>query len=269
MEVVNFRVGNRLVAFNILDILLTEKFNNDQTSVPTDDSAFLGVKDFMGTPTPIYDLGIAMNNASTQAENQALTNLLFDREQDHENWLDTLEHSIKTNQSFTLARDPHKCAFGKWYQTFTTQNDDLAEVLKRFDKPHQQIHALADKALHLCAQNKQEQAIKLIQQERKVTLASLKRLFATAREQLDVTYKPVTVYTTVDGRRPALGFVVDKVEDSLSVENEQIKPLKDITQHLGDIDHRVKNMIEGLLTTKAYSSLLLSSKPFFSESISL
>ncbi len=262
MEVVNFRVGNYLVAFNILDILLTEKFSNDQTSMPSEDKAFLGVKDFMGTPTPIYDLGIAMNKSSTHAENQQLANLLNEREQDHENWLDALEYSVKNKQAFTLARDPAKCAFGQWYQTFTTKNEDLAEVLKRFDKPHKHIHSLADKALDMLDKGEQSEAIKLIQQERKVTLASLKRLFAIAREQLEVTYKPVTVYTTIDGRQPALGFVVDKVEDSLTVNNEQIKPLKEITQHIGNIDHRVKEMIEGLLTTQQYNSLLLSSKSF-------
>ncbi|WAJ71121.1 CZB domain-containing protein [Catenovulum adriaticum] len=262
MEVVNFRVGNRLVAFNILDILLTEKFVNDQTSVPSDDQSFLGVKDFMGRPTPIYDLGLAMNNISTQTQNNNVLQVLSEKEQAHEIWLDTLEESVKKEQKFTLTRDPKKCDLVQWYTQFTTSNQDLLDVLKRIEAPHRQLHALADKAIALTEQNNKAQAIKLIQQERIHTLASLKRLFSIARDQLAVTYKPVTVFTTTDGRTPALGFVVDKVEDSLHIEEEHIRPLKDIAPHIGNIDHRVKNMIDGLLTAGVQNSLLLSSKSF-------
>ncbi|KMT64198.1 CZB domain-containing protein [Catenovulum maritimum] len=262
MEVVNFRVGNRLVAFNILDILLTEKFTNDQTSVPTDDSAFLGVKDFMGVPTPIYDLSIAMNKTSTKHQNKELVELLHLREKDHVDWLDALENTARTGIEFTKAKDPHQCAFGKWYDSFTTTNMDLAEVLKKFDAPHKAIHNLADSVLTLLEQDKQTEALTLIEVERNSTLASLRRLFATARDQVEVTYKPVTVFTTTDGRRPKLGFVVDKVEDSLHVEKDQIRSLDEIKQYTGDIDHRVANMINGLLTAGHTNSILLSPQAF-------
>lgn len=262
MEVVNFRVGNRLVAFNILDILLTEKFVNDQTSVPSDDQSFLGVKDFMGRPTPIYDLGLAMNNISTQTQNNNVLDVLHEKEQAHEAWLETLEDCIKQDHKFTLPRDPKKCDLVKWYTQFKTTNQDLLEVLKRIEAPHCQLHGLADKAIALSEQNKKAQALKLIQQEGMQILASLKRLFSIARDQLEVTYKPVTVFTTTDGRTPSLGFVVDKVEDSLHVEDEQIRPLTEIAQYIGNIDHRVKNMIDGLLTAGTQNSLLLSSKSF-------
>lgn len=262
MEVVNFRVGSRLVAFDILDILLTEKFVNDQTSVPTEDTAFLGVKDFMGIPTPIYDLGLAMNKASTSQENKNLVELLYQREKDHEHWLDTLEKSIRTGEEFTLAKNPHQCAFGKWYDSFTTTNEDLSEVLKKFDEPHKKIHSLAERTLNLIQDDKQEEALHIIHLERNSTLANLKRLFETARDQVEVTYKPVTVFTTLDGTNPALGFVVDKVEDSLHVEADQIRPLNEIKQYTGNIDHRVANMINGLLTASKTNSLLLSPKAF-------
>ncbi|MCU4674918.1 CZB domain-containing protein [Catenovulum sp. 2E275] len=262
MEVVNFRVGNYLVAFNILEILLTEKFTNDQTSVPTEDSAFLGVKNFMGTPTPIYDLGLAMNKKSTQTQNTDLITLLNKKEEEHQVWFDALTQSINKNQTFTQARDINKCELTQWLQSVKTQSEDLAELFSRFEPPHTRLHLIADKALTLLENKQQEQAIKLIEQEKKTTFASLQRLFAITREQLELAYKPVTVYTTIDGLKPALGFVVDKVEDSLTVNNEQIKPLTDIVQYTGNIDHRVKSMIKGLLSGKKYNSLLLSSKAF-------
>lgn len=261
MEVVNFRVGNRLVAFNILDILLTEKFDNDQTSVPTEDASFLGVKDFMGVPTPIYDLGIAMNKTSTEDSNHALVDLLYARERDHEDWLEALESSIINNTPFLKAKDPHQCAFGKWYDNFDSDNQDLMDVLKKFDAPHKYIHSLADQLLRLAVTDK-DKALYQLGVERNTTLANLKRLFATARDQVAITYKPVTVFTTSDGQRPSLGFVVDKVEDSLHVEEDQIRQLNDLEVHTGNIDPRVKNMINGLLTAGKAPSLLLAPEAF-------
>ena len=41
--------------------------------------------------------------------------MLDQREEDHVKWLVELENSVIENRSFNLATDPHKCAFGKWY----------------------------------------------------------------------------------------------------------------------------------------------------------
>ena len=57
MDLVNFRVGEKYIALNILDILVTERYQKDLTTIPTDDKSFLGVKDYVGTPTPVFDLG--------------------------------------------------------------------------------------------------------------------------------------------------------------------------------------------------------------------
>ncbi|AWB67136.1 chemotaxis protein [Saccharobesus litoralis] len=262
MEVVNFRVGNRIVAFNILNILLTEKFDNDQTSVPSEDASFLGIKDFMGVPTPIYDLGIAMNKKSTQNLNQELNDLLHARENDHIEWLNSLEAAIKNDSPFTKATDPHQCEFGKWYDSFKTTNQDLQEVLKKFDEPHKRIHALANDLLSLNKDGDKDQALKILHTERTTTLATLRRLFETAREQVNGSYKPVTVFTTIDGRKPSLGFVIDNVEDSLHVEDDEIRVLNDLEVHVGAIDPRVKKMITGLITTSGKNSLLLEPEAF-------
>ncbi len=262
MEVINFRVGNRLVAFNILNILLTEKFDDMQTSVPSEDAAFLGVKDFMGVPTPIYDLGIAMNKESTKQKNQKLNSLLHNREQDHSNWLDALESSLTDNIPFAQARDPHLCELGKWLESFQTDNTDLSDVLAKMDEPHKRIHSLAEKLLTMKANNQVSEAIKILHTERNTTLATLKRLFEAAREQVEATYKPVTVFTTIDGQHPSLGFVIDKVEDSLHADEKDIKPLLDLEVHAGKIDHRVKNMMVNLITAGEKNSLLLKPEAF-------
>ena len=74
MDLINFRVGQKTISLKILDILLTERFEDNLTSLPNDNKSFIGVKDYMETPTPIFDLGIILNKQSTQDTNLSLVN---------------------------------------------------------------------------------------------------------------------------------------------------------------------------------------------------
>jgi purine-binding chemotaxis protein CheW len=65
------------------------------------------------------------------------------REQDHRKWLLELEASVQEHRSFLMTTDPHKCAFGKWYDNYHADNAWLAALLKKVDGPHRQIHAVA------------------------------------------------------------------------------------------------------------------------------
>src|SRR6056300_411424 len=101
MDLVNFRVGEKYIALNILDILVTERYQEDLTTIPTDDLSFLGVKDYVGTPTPVFDLGLIMNNKVTQEVNTNLVEVFVKGEREHEQWLSALEDSLKNDVSFT------------------------------------------------------------------------------------------------------------------------------------------------------------------------
>jgi hypothetical protein len=65
------------------------------------------------------------------------------REQDHRKWLLELEASVQEHRSFLMTTDPHKCAFGKWYDNYHADNAWVAALLKKVDGPHRQIHAVA------------------------------------------------------------------------------------------------------------------------------
>ncbi|WP_410962659.1 hypothetical protein, partial [Salmonella sp. ZJHZ20_0179] len=86
MDLINFRVGQKTISLKILDILLTERFEDNLTSLPNDNKSFIGVKDYMETPTPIFDLGIILNKQSTQETNQALVELFSEWQQKQQQW---------------------------------------------------------------------------------------------------------------------------------------------------------------------------------------
>ncbi|MCL1039330.1 CZB domain-containing protein [Shewanella submarina] len=257
MDFINFKVGQKMVAFKILDILQTEKHDGKLTSLPNNTSSFMGVRDYANKPVPIFDLGIMLNGVSTGLTNQELIKLLADREEDHVTWFKTLRSTIEEGTPFTKACDPHECAFAQWYDSFQTDNEDFADLLKKFDAPHKQLHALAGEVLELLERDEKEQALKAFRREEHSSYATLMRLFGVAKDQLALDYKPIIVFTTRDGITPDIGLLVDKVEDSVDVEEQDIHPMDDLA-HLGfNMQAQTTRLVRGLIHHNNKHSLIM------------
>ncbi|WP_404341514.1 chemotaxis protein [Pseudoalteromonas mariniglutinosa] len=263
MDLINFRVGQKTISLKILDILLTERFENNLTSLPNDNKSFIGVKDYMDTPTPIFDLGIILNNQSTDSINQSLITLLSSWESKAKQWFKALEKSIYDNTSFTMNTDIEQCDFAKWCEQFKTDNDDLNAILKRFNTPQTRIYEQAKHIISLQKKGMQSQAINEINSERNTHFMQLIRLFESAREQIILDYKPIIIFTTKDGSSPHIGLLVDKVEDNISYKKEDIKPLTKITETGFDIDPQTKSMMRGLIKLADKHSLLIDPSAIF------
>lgn len=256
-EIINFRAGRYKISFEILNILMTEKYEGNATQVPSGDGTLMGVINYQKVPTPIYDLSKILEGITAEQKNSDLIDLLFAREQDHIDWLDALQDSIETGAVFTKAKDPHQCAFGKWYDSFNSENADLMHILKKFNEPHIEIHSLADKLLTMADSGNKDAALNELQIHRRTTLNSLRNLFSAAREAITTSYKPVIVYTTLNGSTPCLGFLVDSVDDALTIEETDIKSFSNdgAIQFMGDLN--LPNMISGLITKDDVNSLLI------------
>ena len=265
MDFINFKVGQKMVAFKILDILQTEKHEGKLTGLPNNTNSFLGVRDYAQKPVPIFDLGIMLNGVSTGSTNQELIKLLADREQDHVNWLNELRNTIDEGTPFTKARDPHQCAFGKWYDSFHTDNEEFSELMKKFDAPHKQLHALADIVLDMLEQGEADKAKEAFHREERSTYASLIRLFGVAKDQLALDYKPIIVFTTRDGMTPDIGLLVDKVEDSVDVDERDIHPMDDLA-HLGfNMQSQTTRLVRGLIHHNNKHSLIMEPRAIVPE----
>src|SRR3989339_603112 len=112
------------------------------TQLPHMPSYGRGAINLRGQIIPVLDLRLRLGLPTLADE---MNGLLAQREQDHRNWLSALEQSARDGTEFKLTADPHKCAFGKWYDTYTHENLVIASLLLKFDKPHKAIHAVAEK----------------------------------------------------------------------------------------------------------------------------
>jgi len=261
MDLINFRVGQKTISLKILDILLTERFEDNLTSLPNENKSFIGVKDYMNTPTPIFDLGIILNSQSTQAANQAVSQLLNDWELNLHEWFQSLQHSLNNSQAFTLSTDSEQSQFLKWLRSFKTENQDLAAIISRFEEPYTN---LLSSAKHLTRQLENDSTVRSnLDKQKNAYYLQLKRLFESAIEQIELDYKPIIVFTTKDGSNPHIGLLVDRVEDSISYKKEDIKPLDKITDIGFDIDPQTKNMMRGLIKLEQRHSVLIDPSAIF------
>ncbi len=227
MDLVNFQVGTKTISLAILNILLTEQYKNNLTEMPNDNPNFIGVKEFMNTPVSIFDLGKILNKRSTAITNQdvvtQLTELKF-------NALNDLAKNKKTNE------------FLKWHKNFKSEDDDLNSILTKVKE------LLRDEQ---------------IQPENKTVNLKLERLFDSAIEQVENNYKPIIVYTTENGRDPLVGLLVDKVSDSIHVDESDIRSLEQITSIGFELDSEVKTMLKGLVQIENKHSLIIDPSCLF------
>jgi chemotaxis signal transduction protein len=102
-----------------------------------------GVINFRNSVITVVDLRIKLGIRSFESEKKDMIDMLKQRENDHRNWLNELQLSVKEKREFKLQTDPHKCKFGLWYDSFKTDDLSFWSLLKKFDEPHKKIHNLA------------------------------------------------------------------------------------------------------------------------------
>lgn len=198
-----------------------------------------GLMTLRGRALPVLDLRTRLGMPSLDAEREALITMLQVREQEHRDWLSELEHSVVEKRPFGLAIDPHQCAFGRWYDTFETQNQTLDSVLRRFDAPHKAIHGIAQAVTDLVSRQAFDDALALIERTRNGELALMIQIFASTRQIIRELRREVVLIVRQFGRSYALA--VDAVEsiEPLAL-NEDTNGVLD-----ADEEHAVASIAQG------------------------
>jgi len=174
------------------------------TVVPSMPSYVRGVINFMGEGVPLIDTRVRLSLTSRQEEVTQFVSTFLQRKQDHLNWIARLKDSVENDQEIAVERNPHKCAFGRWYDTYRPNSLTLASYMRHFDKPHKAIHNLAIQAEKLILDGHKEQARSLISAAEQNELKSLVELFDGFEEQMRQSYQEYAVVVTHGERKFAL-----------------------------------------------------------------
>lgn len=188
-----FSSGTTRFAIDVVCVrFITSSDTINTRMVPAEGGREQTVFNYDGKPIPLYSFCAITDVKSRVEESEELIELLSARKQDHIDWMDALEHSIKTGEPFEKARDPHQCAFGKWYDQYESDDEQLKDILAKFDAPHKHIHSLAGSLLEKCddAEGRQ-QALEILNKERFTTMAALLSLFSEASARMSNLTRPV------------------------------------------------------------------------------
>lgn len=177
---------------------------------------------FQDSPLPYVSLWNQLGLKSEYVEYEELQVLLPQRRQDHIDWMRALEEAIRNGTAFSKARNPRECAFGKWYYNYTAQDKGLSLMLRNFEKPHAQIHRLADTLLGLVETGHTGDALRIFHESKDTTLAELLNLFDLAQKLVSSLQRRIAVIMADGDDYCALG--ADGVREIVAVPTEQIKP---------------------------------------------
>ncbi len=204
---------------NVREIVMLPKV----VEVPSLPPEIRGVINLRGKVMPLIDLRVKLGLPSAKTELDELIQLLHDREKDHHNWLAELEACVRERRPFKMAKDPHACKFGLWYDAFQTDNNLLKMALQKMDAPHQIIHATAEEVLQRGEHGDLAEAMELLAERRNRELAELSRLFAEARRILREHQRELAVVLNRGDKYFAIS--IDLVEAVERIPEACIEPL--------------------------------------------
>jgi len=192
----------------------------------------MGVANHRGVVIPVFDLRRVLGLRALEEEISELRGLLEARERDHVEWLEELRRCAETGREFTKATDPHKCAFGRWYDQLRSSREQLNRmtkgdlalraVIEGFDEPHRRIHGIAERTLTLAREGSIDEARAVINRAWDGDLASMKRLFARLLQLFTEQRQPILVVVSVGDKRVALS--VDGVREVAQIDLASIQP---------------------------------------------
>jgi purine-binding chemotaxis protein CheW len=186
------------------------------TGVPESEGFVRGLINLRGQVMPLADFRARVGLPSLTQETADLAKMLTEREADHKRWVDELRNSVREKRPFTLTTDPHACAFGRWYDTFKTDNLLLETALKRFDEPHKALHAAGREIVQAMAQGCNDSCQSRLDELTHTTLPRLSKLFAECQTLLRESAREIAV--VVRGAGPTFALAVDGIES--------VEPLK-------------------------------------------
>lgn len=207
------------------------------TPLPKSPPEVRGVINFRGRLIELVDTRRILGIKSITDEIEDFDTMMNQRYQDHTNWLNTLETTVKNDTEFTLTTDPHKCAFGKWYDSYNGKNTNIMflSTFAKFDKPHKEIHEIAIKAKELILSGNKQAAIDLIESTRNTKLKEMLGLFDDLKDAYKNSRKEIVVVIGEDESK-CIGLSVDQIT---------------AIEHLSEFD---ENLVKDSMTETEYLS---------------
>jgi chemotaxis signal transduction protein len=190
--------------------------------VPRMPAEYAGIINLRGSIIPLIDTRILLGDRSAREELRELKEIFTQRKQDHRNWIAKLRQAVEEDKEFTGEQNPHKCAFGRWYDAYSTEHHILSAILRRFDEPHKQIHGTAAVVNECLRNGSKEEARQAVDRVLAGAFPRMLKIFEEAREALEESNREIAVVLSCNGCSKAI--TVDSVMAVENFKEETFKP---------------------------------------------
>lgn len=216
-----FKSAGRLFTLNSANVLAIQEMPNVE-AVPQAPDGMRGIFIFHGDVAPVFDFRWVLGESSMESEANQFTVMLEARKQDHINWMNKLRECARSKAPFPLATDPHKCAFGKWYDTFETDNGAVKVHLRKIEQPHKELHETAVKVMDCVAQNGKCDVEQMLETAQKKYVNNVLHILEEAKGVFDDSFREMALVMSLDGKLCALA-----VDEVLSIDELSLAGGKD------------------------------------------
>ncbi len=225
------------------------------TKVPNSKFGVRGMIKFRERVIPILDMRLRMGLTGLKEENAELVEFLKQKEQNHKDYINLLEHSIYDDVPFTKTFNPRECEFGKWYYSYRTENLVVSNLLEDFEQPHNKIHYFAKELIDLRDTGKKEEAINKFNKRKNLVLNRIVDLFGELFKQIENESTELAIIYELNDK--LLSFSVDKVYKIVEVETSDIKELEgNLKNEAFDGLFEMDDKLVVLLNTKIFDTII-------------
>lgn len=184
--------------------MLADTFGVEKTG-----DVYRGMTEITGQVIRLLDMRVVLGRTSMRHIEEEFVATITKAKDAHIIWMDTLESSIKNHTEFSLATDPHQCAFGKWYDSFKTDNQYLKRALAKLASPHAKLHNSAKKIIKLS----QEGHFDLVEQELEKTNVICHQQIIPLLDEVIAEYKDIEREMVLYLKKPSgeMGIMVDQI----------------------------------------------------------
>ncbi len=221
----------------------------EYSTIPAAPANVTGMFKYRNEVIQMLDLRVTFGLKSIADECKDFEDMIDARKQDHIHWVKELERFIDEGGSFSLAKDPHQCALGKWYDNFKTDNHTIASHLRKIEEPHRKLHLAADEA-DRCKKDcencqREECLLKILKRVKEESMPTILHLLDQTKDLFRSTiYKEMVLI--LDGIR--WGIVVDEivsVEELEAIAGRDQDPMVSHCSYINQVMESSRN--EGLI----------------------
>ncbi len=207
-----FEIKGELYAVNSTFVNYIMTMPDHVTKVPDMDKIHCGLIPFQDSYVSLLSMRTLFGLNTLPEEYEAFKAMIEDRKQDHLHWVSELKRCTYEDEPFTLATDPHQCAFGHWYDGFVSEVQSINSHMTKIDAPHKKLHQTAERIAQYQAQQHDHEKIHvnhvLDELENEIVPIMVKLLDET-KDIFSSFYREMVI--VLDDNQKKIGLVVDGV----------------------------------------------------------